>query len=318
MQKAYAAHNRDADTVSISSSGGVFTAIAKSVIKDGGIVFGVAEQNGRVLYKSAENENDIRPLCGSKYVFVPTAPVISEIIEQVRTGRQTAVVCSPCQAETVRKRCPDADNLIVIDFVCHGAPEPQFLEKYIAELEAQYGSRLKSINFRKKKPNAVWQDYRTEIAFENGDTVSNRPQDDPYMAAFLKNASLRRACSVCRAKGSNRASDITLGDFWGVNKLAPDSFNMAGTSLIFTNTQRGEQLLHSLSDELELAQTDPAQAVKYNPSAVQPAVLHPQWDAFRHDSDSMTMAQLANKYCKSSTKEKLRGQIGRVIRKLRK
>ena len=318
MQRAYAAHNKDLTVVNGSSSGGIFPELAKNIINKGGTVFAVAAQGKNIVYKSAETMPELSECLGSKYVFAPIAPIMPEIIEQVKTGRPVLVTVSPCQAAAVKKRCGNADNLLITDFVCHGAPEPKFWQKYISELEGQYKSPVKSVNFRKKQNGAVWRDYKIQIEFENGQILCQRPQQNPYMAAFLKNASLRKACGICRAKGENRESDITLGDFWGVNKLFPKAFYPAGTSLIFINTPKGEKALDEIKDKIELIETNPDKSVAYNPAAVHKTPLHPQWEQFQKDSGSLTFSQLADKYCRQSTKEKARAQLSRVLGRLRK
>ncbi len=319
MQRAYAAHNRNPAAVRQASSGGIFSAIAQQVLAEGGIVYGVAVQtHGVIAYQSAEKPEQLAPLCGSKYVFVPIADVLPEIAEQVKSGRKVLVTVSPCQAAAVRRQCGEAENLLLVDFICHGAPEQKFWNKYVSELEQEHQSPVTNVSFRKKQDGRVWQNYQIEIAFANGDTVRQSPSKNPYMRAFSRNASLRRACGSCIAKGENRASDLTLGDFWGVNKVEPKAFHPAGTSLVFTNAAKGEELLRGLSEQLVLSETDPKQAVAYNPSAVAPAVLHPQWEQFQGDSKQLTVTQLADKYCRISAKEKLRAGVAGMLRRLRR
>ncbi|MDO5547650.1 MAG: Coenzyme F420 hydrogenase/dehydrogenase, beta subunit C-terminal domain [Eubacteriales bacterium] len=319
MQKAYAAHNRNPAVVRTSSSGGVFPALARQVLEEGGVVYGAAwEEDGAVGYRGVTDAGALSALSGSKYVFVPIAPMMQEIAARVADGQRVLAVTSPCQAAALRRVCGDRQKLTVVDFVCHGAPDASFWKKYLDECAEHAGQKVTGVHFRRKAEGRSWQDYRMELRYADGHVVQRRPEDDPYMRAFLWNASLRRACGSCTAKGESRASDLTLGDFWGVNKLAPEQYHVPGTSLVFVNTPNGEALWRQVREQLAYAEVDPAQAVKYNPSAVQAAVLHPQYEAFWRDSESLEVSQLADKYCRTSTVEKAKTGLRRALRKLRK
>ena len=57
------------------------------------------------------------------------------------------------------------------------------------------------------------------------------------MFGFLNNWILRKSCYDCKFK-HKIYSDITLGDFWGINKLC-DIRDRKGTSYVTLNTARG-------------------------------------------------------------------------------
>ena len=64
-----------------SSSGGVFYALAKEVIENGGVVFGAAfDEQFNVIHRSVERIEDIYLLQGSKYV----QSVVGDCIKRVK------------------------------------------------------------------------------------------------------------------------------------------------------------------------------------------------------------------------------------------
>lgn len=314
MRSAYAAHNRNPETVRRSSSGGIFSLLAAHVVNEGGRVYGAAcGENGRISYRGISRTAEIPELCGSKYVFVPIAPVMDEIAGLVKDGQTVLAVVSPCQTAALRRACGDSERLILVDFICHGAPPAEFWDKYRAECAQAHGAAVTGVNFRRKIPGMDWQSYEVELQYADGTIERRRAVDDPYMQTFLRNASLRKACASCAAKGENRASDLTLGDFWGVKKVAPEQYHPAGTSLVFVRTPRGEELWQSVQHQLVSHPVDAAQAVQYNPSAHQPAVLHPQYDAFWRDVPALTVRELADKYCRPSASERLKRGLKRML-----
>lgn len=314
MRSAYAAHNRNPEAVLRASSGGIFSLLAAQILNEGGLVYGVAcGASGQMEYRGIRNPSELPALLGSKYVFVPIAPVMEEIADHVKNGETVLAVVSPCQAAALRRACGASERLILVDFVCHGAPPAEFWDKYRAECAQAHGAALTGVSFRRKTPGKDWQAYDVELRYADGATVRRRAADDPYMQTFLRNASLRKACASCTAKGENRASDLTLGDFWGVKKVTPEQYHPAGTSLVFVGTPRGEALWESIREQMVCHPVDAAQAVQYNPSEYQPAVLHPQYDAFWRDAQTLTVRELADKYCRPAASERLKRGLRRIL-----
>ena len=201
MRSTYAAHNTNPETVRRSSSGGIFSLLAAHVLNDGGRVYGAAcDENGRISYRGISRTAEIPELCGSKYVFVPIAPVMDEIAGLVKDGQTVLAVVSPCQTAALRRACGDSGRLILVDFICHGAPPAEFWEKYRAECAQDHGAAVTGVNFRRKIPGMDWQSYEVELRYADGTVERRRAVDDPYMQTFLRNASLRKACASCAAK----------------------------------------------------------------------------------------------------------------------
>ena len=118
------------------------------------------------------------------------------------------------------------------------------------------------ISFRDKSTG--WESYSFTINQKK--KFTQYASDNLYMRAFVKNLSLRPSCYECQSKGIKRKSDITLGDFWGINKVCPEMQDGKGTSLIFVSSEKGIRLLNEIKDKIELRKVTIADAVKYNPA----------------------------------------------------
>lgn len=316
QQQAFGAYAKDKQIRMASSSGGIFTVLAQAVLAQGGAVWGAAfDDRHNVVYSCAEKEEELAALRGSKYVFLPITGLAEKIRPQLAAGRTVLAVVSPCQAMALRRQLEDAAGLILVDFVCHGAPESWIWRKYLDETEEAAIGPVDQVNFRRK--TGVWTDYRVEMIFPDGSVYASQPQNHPYMQAFLTNLSLREACSRCQAKGENRGSDLTLGDFWGVNKVCPEIYEKSGTSLVFVNTAKGLALWEKIGDQLESKAVSPVEAVKFNPSARYPSAKGQAWQAYQEGLSQYTVSQLAKMYCTPSKKEKLKGSLRRLLGRLK-
>ena len=95
------------------------------------------------------------------------------------------------------------------------------------------------------------------------------------MYLFVNDYILRESCSDCYFKGYNRVSDITLGDFWGIQKIDSEMDDNKGTSLVLTHDAKGESLLKKIAGHVKLKQVTLEQTSKENLSLLQSSVHRP-------------------------------------------
>ena len=266
--KAYACYTKDAVRMA-SSSGGVFSLLGRRILARGGLVFGAAfDETLRVSHIAVENEEELPRLQGSKYVQSAMGQSFCQVKEALHQGRRVLFSGTPCQVDGLRHYLnKDYDNLYTVDVICHGVPSPLVWEQYRKDRESQYGGAVSSRilpAFRDKTRG--WENYRMKLTFENGEVYTRDHQEDAFCKAFLHNLSLRPSCYRCASKGINRNSDLTLGDFWRVERVLPDFSDGKGVSLVLAHTRKGEELLRGISPQLTAKAVDLTQAVSYNAS----------------------------------------------------
>ena len=278
--RAFAAVSRDGAARAASSSGGSFSLLAEKTLSRGGVVFGAAfDEAFEVRHTAAETAAELSRLCGSKYVLRRIGVVYLLAEELLREGREVLFTGTPCQIAGLRTFLGrDYDNLSALDIICHGVPSPRAWRRFLACREREAESRAAAVSFRRKDEG--WRRFSMAVAFENGAEYRKTFKEDPYLQSFLKDAISRPSCYDCAFKTLGRVSDITLADFWGVNKFLPALDDNKGTSLLLVHTPRGERMLDEIRDSLDLAEADPADAVRYNQSATQSARTHPNRAAF--------------------------------------
>lgn len=261
----YGAYAKD-DTIRLkSSSGGMFFLLARAVLQEHGVVFGAAFDDAmQVKCRKITCEEDIDLLCRSKYVQSSIGSTFIEAMGELEKGKRVLFCGTPCQIHGLKAFLGrEYDSLLTVDFICHGVPSPAAWRSYLSYRESGVGAKATNCNFRFKENG--WKKYCIQIKFENGTTYTNSFSVDPYCTAFLQNLILRESCYSCMAKG-NYASDLTLADFWGVDRFCPEIFNVTGTSLVIINTTRGQDLFRQVNAELVSLQTDMESVKKSNPS----------------------------------------------------
>lgn len=314
--KAYAVKNIDENIRMQSSSGGAFTAIAEKILADGGVVFGAAFSDDfkTVHHIAIENSEDLYKLRGSKYVQSRIDTSFADAKKELEKGRKVLFTGTPCQIggllSYLRK---DYNNLITQDIICHGVPAPYVWSKYVELREEKAGANTTSASFRAK--NTGWVKFSILMNFQNGKEYTQPLSDDLFMQGFLNNVYLRSSCYDCAFKTIHRKADITLADFWGVLNVLPQMNDDKGVSLVITNTQKGEDIINSISNQLEVIEADLSEAVKYNSAAEKSVPHNARREAFVTDFNIQPFEKVIKKYCSPDWKKQLKSKIKSILKK---
>lgn len=270
LPSAYAAFTKNERIRQDSSSGGIFTEIAKRVIEGNGVVYGAAYDEGfAVCHCRVDKIEDLQKLRGAKYAESNLGSSFPEILDRLKQGQLVLFSGTPCQVaglkSFVRK---DYNNLICIDFVCHGVPSPMAWDafiKYRAEKDAE-GKLPQRINLRSKETGWSRYQYSNVFEYEDGRKSSIVSSQSLFMKLFVGDYISRPSCSECRFKGYSRVGDITLGDFWGIWDIEPEMDDNKGTSVILIHTPSGEKLWRDIEPKIKSKKVTLEQASRQNQS----------------------------------------------------
>lgn len=318
--KTYACYNKNNDLRMRSSSGAVFSSLAKYIFEKHGIVYGVAMSSDCYAagFVSVSNENDLAKLRGSKYLQAKVGNAFKNIKKDLLLGRIVLFTGTGCQVNGLKKYLgKEYDNLICVDVICHGAPSPALWKEYAQYQEQRYEGKLKSINFRCK--DNTWTDFGMKEAFE--DTLDGKTRrlfvskdEDSYMQMFLRNYCLRPSCYNCVAK-KQKMSDLTIADFWGINEVEPEMSDGLGTSLVLIRTVKGQNIFNHISSTLKLKEVPYEAGVKENPAEFKSCIRPLQRDTFFDDMNIMSFEELEKKYA-APVDMTFKGKILRRIKKI--
>lgn len=291
--RSFAAYNKDEAIRAISSSGGVFYALAKRTLLEGGIVFGAAfDREWQVHHEACSNIQNLHRIMQSKYVQSSLGDTYLQVRNALLSGKKTLFCGTPCQVEglvsylkSVMKDDTWKESLSTIDFICHGVPSKMVWRRYLKEVSGE--KKIKNINFRDKTKG--WRDFSLRIDFEHGSSYQQSQRKDPYMRGFLSNLYLRDACYECNFRGVERVSDFTIADFWGVHKLLPDFFDDKGTSIVMVHNHRAMRTLEELSDEVNLCEISNEVVVKTNSPVIRSVNRNSKRDDFFKSDDGKSI-----------------------------
>ena len=309
-----AAKNKSSEERTVASSGGIFLLLAKHIINQNGVVYGAAFDNHlNVKHIRATTIDDVLRCCQSKYVQSDAVDALQNAIQDIENGKKTMFVGTPCQVSALRlalkNKKIDQDNMLMVDFVCHGTPSPKVFSDYLKMLEEKYKGTIIKFFFRDKEQG--WRGNGYKAIFSNRDSVIN----GFYMRGYNKLFPLATndACFECRYSKPERMSDITLGDFWGIENTPVSNFeDKLGVSIITINTAIGEEWVNKIVNEIEMVNIS-LDYCKNNTPLFHHPEKSPSYDAFWAQYLRDGYRKTFDLYCKFSGKKGLYERLKWII-----
>lgn len=275
-----------------SSSGGVFTLAARAIFKKRGVVVGAAfDRNQHLSLKISKSELGIARMRGSKYVQSDPEWVYREALAYLKKGKPVLFTGCPCQVAAMKQIAGSkySNQLYTIDLLCHGVPSQAVLHRYLEEKFPN--NRVRSIQFRNKAHG--WTSTNLDILFyDRKPYLGTYRENDAYQNIFQKNIGLRPCCHQCKFSVFPRVGDLSMGDFWGIQKIDKTQTDEKGTSLLTINNEKGAALFA----EIQIYATCKQIPVDYKtlPNRFSEKITpHPQRDYFFHLMKTRTMEESA-------------------------
>lgn len=311
---AYVAHHKDVDIWYESSSGGAFSAITEYIFNKKGIVYGaVYDTNFQIVHDSAENYSESLKFRGSKYAQSRMNDTFKEIKSNLNIGKNVLFSGTPCQVAGLKSFLhKDFDNLITVDLICHCVPSPMVFKDYITFIEEKHKKKIARINMKDKTKG--WPVQSPRIYFEDGSSLFGEKDSNLWESIFYSYLAIRPSCHKCPFANLNRVGDITIGDYWGVEKFHPNFNNPNGASIILINSQKGHAVFDEIVKYLEVELTD---AIKALPSSlIYTTKPHPKRNTFWEDYYSCSFEKICKKYFESSKKQILLSILIRIKKRI--
>ncbi len=247
-----------------STSGGAFSALAEAMYDQAGYVSGAVYTEDFQVRNFISNERkDLKALRSSKYIESYAEGLYTQIRFLLIKGEKVLACGTPCQMAGLKAFLgKDYENLITVDFICRGVNSPKVYRSYLDSLEERYGSKIVAIKAKNKELG--WRNLTRKVTFENGKSYYGVLMEDDFRRGYHTNVYCRPSCYDCVFKGFPRMSDITLADFWGIEKYDKNLDNNVGTSLILINSKKGEQYFELAKNRFEYKELPLESAFKGN------------------------------------------------------
>lgn len=272
-----AVRDRNDKELGLSASGGAFAAAARMILQRGGVVIGAAYHDDMTVgHFIVERLEDLHKVQSSKYVQSNTEATYSQVKALLINGREVLYSGTPCQIGGLRAYLrKEYDNLYTMDLICHGVASPKLFAKYLIWLGGKMKGKIIGYDFRDK--SCGWGlDYMSKTMTK---TKTKPSTLDPYYYHFLEGTTYRECCYRCNYCTKERVGDITIGDYWGVEKEHPEFYSTKGVSCLMVNSENGMRLWNLIKSEFYFLESTFEQVARANHN-----LSHPTKRTSRRDS----------------------------------
>lgn len=241
----FAVKHKDEDVIANSRSGGIFTALSDMFINSGAIYGCVLDDTFKAIHVRTDKKEDRDRMRGSKYLQSNLKSCYKEVLCDLQEGKNVLFSGTSCQIDGLK--CflgKDYGNLLCVDIVCHGVNSPKVWKSYL-----DYCGEVKSVDFRNKKDYGWRNHVETIITAER--TINSKVWTNLFYSGNI----LRPSCYECPYKSIHHPGDITIADYWGIEKAAPEFDDNKGVSLVLVNTDKGAEWFERCKSSIKWKQT---------------------------------------------------------------
>jgi len=275
-----------------SRSGGIFSVLANHILSQKGIVYGCQlGRNLKVYHSRATTKAKAKDFKGSKYVKSDLKNVYAKAKTDLENGKKVLFSGTPCEIAGLYTflKGTDKTNLYTCDIICHGTPTPLLYKEFIKFMEKEENEKLIHIDFRDKQFG--WASHKETLTFKN-----KKISTEYYKDLFYSHYPLRPSCFHCQYSNMNRISDITIGDFWGIDKENKSFDDNKGVSLVLINTKKGERLFHRILSQIDYIAIDMHSQNYLQPNLQKPSQVPNNLEMFWKDYQEKGFAYIMKKY----------------------
>lgn len=309
--EVFAVQHKDESIRAASRSGGIFTALSDYILEREGVVYGCAlTEDFEAVHVRADRKCERDRMRGSKYIQSRMNNTYNNVKYDLDADRNVLFSGTSCQIAGLKKYLgQEYENLLCIDIVCHGVPSPKVWKAYLSWQEIKKQSKVKAVDFRNKK-DFGWREHIETLFLASGETVNSKV----FTTLFYGHNILRPCCYKCPYKSVMHPGDITIADYWGIEKAAPKFDDNKGVSLVLINNEKGKCVFDAIKDRVRWQETSLEDSMQ--PPLIAPFPEPENRENFWNDFEYRNFDYIAKKYGGIGMGNKIKQVLKNLKRKM--
>ena len=308
----FGGYNKNSSTRFESTSGGAFSAVVDAFCDKDYVIFGSEAKGLLVFHSCITDKQELWKFRKSKYSQSIVGGSYKTTKAYLSEGKKVLFSGTPCQIAGLYAflntvNFYKTEKLLTVEVVCEGVPSPLYVRKMDKAMEAKYGSRIESLDYRYTGKSVFghgkWDFEKMRIQLMNKKVLKMDRWFNPFWSIWLNHLMSRPSCYTCPFAEQGRSADITLGDLWGVHLYCPELYgNNGGSSLAIANTKKGTEVLKAAEEYMYGHELTFEDAVKYQSPMRKCIDDNPQRDDFMSDLESdMSFYEINRKWAMRPT-----------------
>lgn len=313
----YAVKIKDDNIRKISTSGGAFYGMASEIINNNGVVYGALyNKNLAVVHNRITKIEDITKMMGSKYVQSSTENIFGNVKKDVEAGKKVLFTGTPCQIAAIKSFLKkDYSNLILCDIICHGVPSPKTFKDHLSYIEEKRKKNIKNYLFRIKDNGWHSTNHLEKIVYEDESIDSSSILSQSFKYFFYSCKTFRDSCFECPFSNvEHRLSDLTIGDFWGIEKNYPSFDDDLGISLCIIHNKKGMKFFDGIKNKYHIIETEKDKSLQEN--LIKPTDRPENIEQFWKEYNEKGYDYVLKKYTPYGFKNSIIYSIKKLIKKI--
>lgn len=311
----YAVKHKDTNIIKQSSSGGLFTALSDAFLESGNAVASCLYnyETDKVEFQIYEDTNTRDSARGSKYIQATIGDGFKNVSEWLKANPDKELITfgTGCQMNGLSRYLELKklrSRVVFVDIICHGATSPGLWEKYL--IDKGIKGKLEYISFKDKRNG--WHNP-TVYSVVNGEEISIKD----FSELFYGKWAIRESCYECPFTKIDRDTDITIGDYWGIESAMPKFADPMGVSLALIHSKEGLELFEKIKGKIDYRQSNKNDCLQ--PRLISPANRPKDRKQFWSDEKEKGVGYCMENYKRKEAKIPLWRRVGsRIKRQIKK
>lgn len=311
----FAVKHKDHEIRMASRSGGIFTAISDEILSHGGIVYGcVLNDKFEAVHVRAENTDERNKMRGSKYIQSNIGETFGQVRQDLEAGNRVLFTGTSCQVAGLKSYLgkDHSELLLCVDIVCHGVPSLSVWKEYLKWQEQKNNGKVIGVDFRNKE-DFGWKAHIETLTMQKPDGNTFKINSDVFKELFLSDKILRPSCYRCPYKDIIHPADMTIADFWGIDKAAPGFSDNKGVSLVLINNTIGKEFFDNILSHIDAKECRIEESMQ--PALKAPFSLPDDRDVFWKSFENKPFDYIVKKYGRKSFMFKMKKKVKKLLKK---
>lgn len=310
----FAVKHKDHEIRMASRSGGIFTAISDEILSHGGIVYGcVLNDKFEAVHVRAENTVERNKMRGSKYIQSNIGETFRQVRQDLEAGKRVLFTGTSCQVAGLKSYLgKDYSELLCVDIVCHGVPSLSVWKEYLKWQEQKNNGKVIGVDFR-NKTDFGWKAHIETLTMQKPDGNTFKISSEVFKELFYGHRILRPSCYKCPYKDIIHPADITIADYWGIDKAAPGFNDNKGVSLVLVNNDIGKEYYDRVCEYLNTRECRIEDSMQ--PPLKAPFSLPDDRDVFWKNFESKPFGYIVKKYGRKPFMVRMKKKVKRLLKR---